>query len=176
MDTSPQPRGYCISCGYPQQGLIPTEAGYRCPECGRPFNPADPKTFRESPHTHLTRWLAKPIEWPVVILSLLAAAGVMLVSRWKPSEVRRSERRSSIRRCSENYPRLCGVFPWIMFRSPSRLHASGKRPTAAPAPSPARWRPNCSAPRRTRRFRSSCPPDYRATPPARSGAPPERTS
>jgi hypothetical protein len=40
MTTNDQ-RGLCIDCNYPLHGLDST----RCPECGRPFDPADPNTM-----------------------------------------------------------------------------------------------------------------------------------
>lgn len=88
MDNPHTPRGFCISCGYSLQGLAAGEADStgakcRCPECGRAFDPADPKTFHIHQHSRVVRWLAGPPGWPAVILSLAAAAGVLLVSRWK---------------------------------------------------------------------------------------------
>jgi hypothetical protein len=85
MEAPTIPRGYCIACGYSLQGLPAGAAGYRCPECGRAFNPANPKTFRNTPQGRLASWLVKPMEWPMVCVSLAAAIGVMSVSRWKLS-------------------------------------------------------------------------------------------
>ena len=82
MESIPS-HGFCINCGYPLRELTAGPTGYRCPECGRSFDPANPKTFRNTPQTRFARWLAKPIEWPVVFLALTAAIGVMSVSRWK---------------------------------------------------------------------------------------------
>lgn len=39
-----QPQRYCLGCGYYLDGLSRT----RCPECGREFNPNDPKTYGPS--------------------------------------------------------------------------------------------------------------------------------
>jgi hypothetical protein len=38
-----QPRMFCLGCGYPLDGLPEP----RCPECGTPFDPNDPDSFRE---------------------------------------------------------------------------------------------------------------------------------
>jgi len=80
MQTPSPSSGYCAGCGYCLRGLTLEP---RCPECGRKFDPDDPKTFRRHPHGRLVRWLAEPIGWPTVILSLLSAAGVLTVSRWQ---------------------------------------------------------------------------------------------
>jgi hypothetical protein len=67
--------GSCIGCGYQLRGL--TER--RCPECGRPFDPNDPRTF----HTRATedsvrQWLASPPGWPTHAATVLA----VLASLW----------------------------------------------------------------------------------------------
>ena len=38
-------RMYCLTCFYDLRGLI----AQRCPECGRPFSPANPKSFSPTP-------------------------------------------------------------------------------------------------------------------------------
>ena len=48
---SNEPERYCSNCGYALRGLSP--ATPRCPECGRAFDPADAKTYRQRP---LRRW------------------------------------------------------------------------------------------------------------------------
>ena len=43
---SPAPEGiYCLTCRYELRGLTST----RCPECGRPFDPASPSTYTRFP-------------------------------------------------------------------------------------------------------------------------------
>jgi hypothetical protein len=37
------PTMHCLECGYPLDGLLE----HRCPECGRKFDPADPRTFAD---------------------------------------------------------------------------------------------------------------------------------
>lgn len=73
--------GLCWECGYSLQGL-PTP---RCPECGRPFDPADPATMNLGQHVGpVARRLMRPPGWPLysltafaVLLSLWAAAAPM---------------------------------------------------------------------------------------------------
>jgi hypothetical protein len=44
MNPSPDNR-FCLDCGYSLRGLLDP----RCPECGRVFDPADPKTWSPRP-------------------------------------------------------------------------------------------------------------------------------
>lgn len=53
----------CLGCGYLLTGLPEN----RCPECGRPFDPSDPATYRGR-----TR-----CGWPVLIGAAMAMLGVM---------------------------------------------------------------------------------------------------
>jgi hypothetical protein len=54
----------CLGCGYILDGLPEP----RCPECGRPFDPADPATF----FTHLESG------WPYLVTALIAFGAVVL--------------------------------------------------------------------------------------------------
>src|SRR5687768_12954167 len=73
--------GLCWECNYSLQGL----ATPRCPECGRPFDPADPATMNMDTHVGpLARWLMSPPGGPTfalvgvaVLISLWAAATPM---------------------------------------------------------------------------------------------------
>jgi hypothetical protein len=59
----------CLDCGYSLRGL--TEP--LCPECGRPFDPADRQTFRDSgAPPWWGRWARPPGRWHCVGMSLLA--------------------------------------------------------------------------------------------------------
>lgn len=49
---SPSEEGFCAKCRYPLRGLPEP----RCPECGSPFDPANPETFL----TGRQRWLLGP--------------------------------------------------------------------------------------------------------------------
>ncbi len=40
---------FCLGCGYALDGL----AQNRCPECGRPFYPDSPNTYRATPHPRI---------------------------------------------------------------------------------------------------------------------------
>lgn len=41
------PSGFCMGCSYPLTGL----SDHRCPECGRSFDPANPRSYRLAPLT-----------------------------------------------------------------------------------------------------------------------------
>ena len=70
-----QPLGLCWECNYSLQGL----ATPRCPECGRPFDPADAATMNMDTHVGpVARWLMSPPGWPIFALVGLAA----LISLW----------------------------------------------------------------------------------------------
>jgi hypothetical protein len=70
--------GLCWECGYSLRGL----EQHRCPECGRPFDPADPATMNMGREVGgLAGWLLRPPGWQLytmtavaVLLSLWAAA------------------------------------------------------------------------------------------------------
>jgi hypothetical protein len=67
--------GLCWECGYPLKGL-PTP---RCPECGRPFDPADPATMNMGEHVGaFAARLLRPPGWPLYTATACAA----LVSVW----------------------------------------------------------------------------------------------
>jgi hypothetical protein len=65
----------CLGCNYPLRGLVSA----RCPECGRPFDPADPITLNLGrPLGGLDKKMLRPIgRWAHVTLWLLAVIGVL---------------------------------------------------------------------------------------------------
>ena len=70
---------FCLGCGYPLRKL----PAHRCPECGRRFDPADPRTmslFR--PLRPWQRWLLRPTGWPTISLALIGTAALAWLSRW----------------------------------------------------------------------------------------------
>jgi hypothetical protein len=70
-----EPVGFCWECGYSLRGL----ASRRCPECGRPFDPADETTMNMGQEVGwVARWLMRPPGWPTHLL----LAGAVLVSLW----------------------------------------------------------------------------------------------
>jgi hypothetical protein len=70
-----EPVGFCWECGYSLRGL----ASRRCPECGRPFDPADETTMNMGQEVGwVARWLMRPPGWPMYAL----LAGAVLVSLW----------------------------------------------------------------------------------------------
>src|SRR5437588_712884 len=75
-----EPNPLCLDCNYPLPGLA---ASTRCPECGRPFDPADPRTMNFGrPLGPFARRLLTPVGWPTILLASLSLAGVAVVTRW----------------------------------------------------------------------------------------------
>lgn len=70
-----QPALYCRRCGYALVGL----SANRCPECGRPFDPTDRRTFTRYPHSGLVRYWIRKI---VLGLTIVLLAGAILASAW----------------------------------------------------------------------------------------------
>jgi hypothetical protein len=67
--------GRCWECGYSLRGL----SARRCPECGRPFDPADPTSMNMGQEVRgLARWLMRPPGWPMD----LAVGAAALLSLW----------------------------------------------------------------------------------------------
>jgi hypothetical protein len=82
QQTTAQPIGLCLDCGYALCGL-PTP---RCPECGREFDPLDPSTMNMGrPLTPVIAWVLGPLRWPVS-LATWAALGFALWTARLPGE------------------------------------------------------------------------------------------
>ena len=76
------PHGFCTACGYELQGLTPTpEAIYRCPECGREFDPANPKSFLARPRRRVLRRIVKIVL--AVFCLTLPATGYVSCQYWQ---------------------------------------------------------------------------------------------
>lgn len=70
---------YCIACGYPLRAL----SSNRCPECGRTFDPANPRTMIFGrPLRPWQQLLLRPVSWPAITLALLATLGLVYLSGW----------------------------------------------------------------------------------------------
>src|ERR1035437_5585136 len=57
---------YCQKCGYDLRGTVAAQP--RCPECGRPFDTANPKTFRRRP---IRRWVRHVRRAACAIMAML---------------------------------------------------------------------------------------------------------
>ena len=70
---------FCLGCGYSLREL----PARRCPECGRPFDPADLRSMSLGhPLRPWQRWLLRPTGWPTIALALLGTAALAYLSRW----------------------------------------------------------------------------------------------
>lgn len=73
--TAARPIGACWECGYSLRGL----ESRRCPKCGRPFDPDDPRTMNmDADVSWLARWLMRPPGWMLYVVIVEA----MLLSIW----------------------------------------------------------------------------------------------
>ena len=75
MPASVPDHALCVGCNYALRGL----ADFRCPECGRPFDPDRPPTMNLGrPLDVMPRWVLGPIGlWGHVCMVLAAAYGVL---------------------------------------------------------------------------------------------------
>jgi hypothetical protein len=79
--------GLCLDCGYALHGL-PTP---RCPECGRVFDPLDPKTMNMGRElSELAKWVLGPVRWPVSLMSYLAIAIALWYARLPGGQIANS--------------------------------------------------------------------------------------
>ena len=70
--------GLCYDCNYRLNDIDST----RCPECGRPFDPADLNTINwHGPIGPITRLSLAPTRW-ILPACLIVAAGAALISNW----------------------------------------------------------------------------------------------
>ena len=69
---------YCLGCSYVLDGL-PED---RCPECARPFDPQDPRTFRRTCSPHAGRWKVffEPTRFGMIACIVLPAIIALLIS------------------------------------------------------------------------------------------------
>src|SRR5881227_2425125 len=106
MDAPPQEQhlGTCWECGYSLRGLLTP----RCPECGRPFDPADKTTMNMGTEVGwIKRWLMRPPGWPTHILT----AAAVFMSLWACVVPTRSN--AFVDTITNIFQRdLAGEFPW----------------------------------------------------------------
>ncbi len=71
--------GHCRRCGYALAGL----AERRCPECGRPFDPASRRTFDRSPRRRVARRLVRCGVVLAVLAAVVASPVVWAYAGWR---------------------------------------------------------------------------------------------
>ncbi len=83
QDQTSQTGMYCRGCDYRLRGL----SEYRCPECGRPFDPRDPHTFhRRERELRVRRWI-RGIALLTLTLALLAGGELgWLYWKWRAEQ------------------------------------------------------------------------------------------
>ena len=69
-----QPTRFCLACRYSLQGISTA----KCPECGRSFDPDDPRTTSPHPHATGPQWLARVGRVLIMLTGILAGAGFVV--------------------------------------------------------------------------------------------------
>ena len=110
---------HCRNCGY---DLRAQTAPHRCPECGRTFDPANPKTFcLRAPRGAVWRW-AKRAAFVFLSIALLAATGwAWLYWGWKSEQTAMAKMYSagSVQYAlgGEEFKRMFGSAAWVLYRA-----------------------------------------------------------
>jgi rRNA maturation protein Nop10 len=74
---------YCKQCGYDLRACLEN----RCSECGRKFDPADPKTFTmRPPHERRRWWIKRGLAALLTVLILLSGAWGWLYWEWREEQ------------------------------------------------------------------------------------------
>src|SRR5689334_4287565 len=69
----------CWQCGYLLRGI----QSRQCPECGRPFDRADPASMNfAQPMGRLGRWMLAPLGRGVIALAILGLVLICASARW----------------------------------------------------------------------------------------------
>lgn len=108
---------FCRQCGY---DLRSQHGSFRCPECGREFNPSKPRTFLRRPPRALHFWLKRLSFVLLTVLLLLALTWGWLYRSWRSEQ-------AAIRRLQpivfkveplggESLQRLLGSAGWLLER------------------------------------------------------------
>lgn len=74
---------YCRRCGY---DLRSRHESLRCPECGREFDPSNPRTFLHRPPRAYTRWLKRLGVVLLSVLLILSAGWGWLYWGWRSEQ------------------------------------------------------------------------------------------
>jgi hypothetical protein len=113
---------YCRKCGY---DLRAQTAPHRCPECGRPFDPADRKTFLiRPPRGVMWRWTKRVA---IMLLSLglvLAMCWGWLYRDWKNEQMAKAKTRAWVlkveplggEKLKEKLSDYLGLAQWVLDR------------------------------------------------------------
>jgi hypothetical protein len=136
---------YCRQCGYQLTGL----SANRCPECGRPFDPANPRTFRQHPRAWLIRRWARRIAWTAAILALCLGIPMSAVLGWFYSGWRAEQPAILVLKQAGRQewaapmmaPKACGrTVPNLMLLSAGPAWSAGARPSVVIS-RPSAWLP-----------------------------------
>jgi hypothetical protein len=80
--TTDGPSTYCRRCSYDLRGLPDP----RCPECGQPFDPANPRTFRRRPKSPAWKWLRRILILLITLAILIGAPLLWLYRGWNAEQ------------------------------------------------------------------------------------------
>ena len=96
---------YCRGCDYDLRA-----SDLRCPECGRAFDAANPKTYFTSPRSRRVRWWARQIVLLILLVTLPPALGLgWLVWGWRTEQGHLAALKEAGWRVGPSIP----MYPWL---------------------------------------------------------------